>query len=106
MTDDPDLGRLLAVVARAKSKVIVVGDDRQLSAVGPGGGLGALLARHPDRVWQLRENVRQHDPDERRALAELRAGKTERAVDWYATAGRVVAAPRRSPAWSTRGRPM
>ncbi len=94
MTDDPDLARLLTVAARAKAKVIVVGDDRQLSAVGPGGGLGALLARHPERVWKLTVNVRQHDPDERRALAELRAGSTERAVTFYAHAGRVATANR------------
>jgi len=92
MTDDPDLGRLLAAVRRAKAKLIVVGDDRQLSPVGPGGGLRALLARHPERVWKLTVNVRQHDPQERRALAELRAGNVERAVNWYAPAGRVVPA--------------
>jgi conjugative relaxase-like TrwC/TraI family protein len=90
MTDDPDLARLLAAVTKAKAKLVVVGDDRQLSPVGPGGGLGALLARHLARVHTLTLNVRQHDPAERRALAELRAGRVERAVSWYAQAGRVV----------------
>jgi AAA domain len=37
MTDDVDLGRLLAAARAAKAKVIAVGDDRQLGAVGPGG---------------------------------------------------------------------
>jgi conjugative relaxase-like TrwC/TraI family protein len=90
LTDDPDLVRLLAAVQQAKAKVIVAGDDRQLGAVGPGGGLGALLARHPRRVHKLTVNIRQHDPGERRALAELRAGRVDRAVGWYAQAGRVV----------------
>jgi ATP-dependent exoDNAse (exonuclease V) alpha subunit len=58
MTDDVDLGRLLAAVRAAGAKMIVVGDDRQLGAVGPGGGLAALLRRHPERVWRLTENVR------------------------------------------------
>jgi len=98
MTDDPDLGRLLAAVHAAGAKLIAVGDDRQLSPVGPGGGLAALTARHPGRVWKLTANVRQHDPGERRALAELRAGKPDAAVDWYAEAGRVVAAPSRDDA--------
>jgi conjugative relaxase-like TrwC/TraI family protein len=95
MTDDPDLGRLLAAVARAGAKAIVVGDDRQLGAVGPGGGLGALLGRHPQRVHRLTVNVRQRDPGEQRALAELRAGRVERAVAFYERAGRIVAAPTR-----------
>lgn len=87
MTDDADLGAILAAAQRAGAKLIVAGDDRQLGAVGPGGGLAALLARYPERVVRLDENVRQHDPGERRALAELRAGSVERAVAWYANRG-------------------
>jgi ATP-dependent exoDNAse (exonuclease V) alpha subunit len=98
MTDDPDLGRLLAAVGRAKAKLIVVGDDRQLGPVGPGGGLTALLARHPDRVHRLSVNVRQHDPAERKALAELRAGRVSNAVDFYAGAARIVPAGTRDEA--------
>ncbi len=37
----------------------------------------------------LRANVRQHDPDERAALAELRDGSVDAAIDWYASAGRI-----------------
>jgi conjugative relaxase-like TrwC/TraI family protein len=93
MTDDPDLGRLLAAVRTARAKLVVVGDDRQLGAVGPGGGLGALLRRHPERVWQLTDNVRQADVSERDALAELRAGKVEHAVAWYQANDRIRVAP-------------
>jgi conjugative relaxase-like TrwC/TraI family protein len=90
-TDDPDFTRLLTSVQRAKAKLIVAGDDRQLSPVGPGGALAGLVRRHPDRRWELTTNVRQRDPAERQALAELRAGKVHEAVDWYGAAGRVVA---------------
>jgi conjugative relaxase-like TrwC/TraI family protein len=95
MTDDVDLGRLLAAACAAKAKVIAVGDDRQLGAVGPGGGLAALLRRHPERVWRLTDNVRQVDPGERAALAELRAGKVDDAVAWYLANGRIKLATSR-----------
>ena len=89
MTDDADLGAILAAVDRAGAKLIVAGDDRQLGAVGPGGGLAALLTRHPERVARLDENVRQHDPGERQALVELRAGRIDHAVAWYASHNRI-----------------
>ena len=47
---------------RAGAKMIVVGDDRQLDAVGPGGALTALAARHPEHVWTLSDNLRQTLP--------------------------------------------
>jgi conjugative relaxase-like TrwC/TraI family protein len=95
MTDSAGLLRLLACVEAAKAKVVLVGDDRQLGAVGPGGALRALMERHPDAVHELSENVRQRDREERAALAELRSGDVEVAVGWYAEHGRIVAAPYR-----------
>jgi conjugative relaxase-like TrwC/TraI family protein len=96
MTDDPDLLRLLTAAADAGAKVVMVGDDRQLGAVGPGGGLGALIERHQPGVWVLDQNVRQADPTEREALDELRAGSVDEAVDWMAGHGRIVTAPDRA----------
>jgi len=98
MADDPAMLRLLASSEVARSKVILVGDHRQLGAVGPGGSLEALLARHTDAVHLLDENVRQADPEERAALAQLRAGNVERAVDWYAQHDRITTAPTRDQA--------
>jgi len=100
MTDDPDLGRLLAAVERAGAKLIMIGDDRQLGAVGPGGGLGALRRRQPQRMWELTDNVRQTDPGEQQALVELRAGRVDRAVDWYDKSGRIIGADSREEAIS------
>lgn len=73
----------------AGAKLVLTGDHRQLGAVGPGGALGALVARHPDAVHYLRENRRQHDPEERKALEALRDGDVTDAVTWYLGNGRV-----------------
>jgi hypothetical protein len=89
MTDDPDVLYVLAAASIAQAKVVLVGDDCQLGPVGPGGALGALLERHRGLVHVLDENVRQVDAGERQALAELRAGDTATAVDWYAKHDRI-----------------
>jgi conjugative relaxase-like TrwC/TraI family protein len=91
MTTDVDVARLLGAVERAGAKMIVVGDDRQLDAVGPGGALTALIDRHPEHVWTLTDNLRQTLPAECGALADLRDGNVAAAVGWYAHAGRVHA---------------
>jgi conjugative relaxase-like TrwC/TraI family protein len=98
MTDDPAMLRLLAATEAARSKLIIVGDHRQLGAVGPGGSLQALVARHTGSAHALRENVRQADPEERTMLAQLRAGSVEQAVNWYADHGRITTAPDREQA--------
>jgi conjugative relaxase-like TrwC/TraI family protein len=98
MTTDRDLLAVLERARAAHSKVVMVGDHRQLSAVGPGGGFEALLARYGAAVHVMRENVRQRDPAERRALAELRAGKVPKAVAWYASHGRINVSPDRDQA--------
>jgi conjugative relaxase-like TrwC/TraI family protein len=98
MTDDPAMLRLLAAAESAGSKVILVGDHRQIGAVGPGGSLEALLARHTDAVHVLRENVRQADLEERAALTQLRAGNVEQAVNWYARNERITTARTRDQA--------
>jgi conjugative relaxase-like TrwC/TraI family protein len=95
MTDDPDLHRLLTTAHMAGAKVVLVGDDRQLSPVGPGGGLGGLIDRWHPAVYYLTDNVRQHDRHERAALAELRDGDVDHAIAWMAANGRIVTADTR-----------
>jgi hypothetical protein len=82
MTPDVDLVRLLTAVERSGAKLVVVGDDRQLGPVGPGGALRALAERHPGHVFTLGDNLRQRDRAERAALAELRDGDVKVAVSW------------------------
>jgi conjugative relaxase-like TrwC/TraI family protein len=98
MTDDVDLVLLAAHVEAAGAKLVLIGDHLQLGAVGAGGALQALVARHPKTVHYLMENRRQHDPDERAALGELRDGDVGRAVSWYETQGRVHAIENRDDA--------
>jgi len=98
MADDPSVLRLLAAADTAGAKLVLVGDHRQLGAVGPGGSLEALVARYGDAVHVLDENVRQADRGERAALAELRAGDVEQAVAWYSANGRIATAPTRDDA--------
>ncbi len=95
MADDANLARLVLAVERPGASLVLVGDHRQLDAVGPGGALAALLERHPDLVVTLGENVRQHDPGERQALAMLRNGDPADAVAWYADQGRIQVQPTR-----------
>jgi ATP-dependent exoDNAse (exonuclease V) alpha subunit len=90
MTDDRDLLRLLCATSRVGAKLVVVGDDRQLSAVGPGGSLGALIGRFDGAIWELRDNIRQINISERQALAELRAGDLDLAVGWLAENDRIA----------------
>ncbi len=98
MADDPAMLKLLAAVDVAGAKAVVIGDHRQLGAVGPGGGLEALVNRHGPAVHLLDENIRQRDPAERRALEELRTGSVAAAVEWYRTNERLVTAPSRDEA--------
>lgn len=87
--------KLLAAIDVAGAKAVVIGDYRQLDAVGAGGGLEALVRRHHPAVAVLDENIRQHLPDERRALEQLRSGKVAAVIGWYQETGRIVTAPTR-----------
>ena len=98
MTNDRDLLRVLVAAEAARAKVVLVGDDRQLGPVGPGGALAGLLDRAHHAVHVLDENVRQADPGERRALEQLRAGDVDRAVAWYARNERITVASTRDDA--------
>ncbi|MGH9137103.1 MAG: ATP-dependent DNA helicase [Acidimicrobiales bacterium] len=96
MADDANLARLVLAVERARASLVLVGDPRQLAAVGPGGALAALLDRRPDLAVSLEASVRQRDLAERRALADLRDGSVSRAVAWYARTGRIRTQPART----------
>jgi conjugative relaxase-like TrwC/TraI family protein len=63
---------ILAVAHRGGGKVVALGDSGQLSSVEAGGWLGALSQRL--EAHDLRAVLRQRDPAERAALAELHGG--------------------------------
>jgi conjugative relaxase-like TrwC/TraI family protein len=85
------LGRLLAAAETSNTKVVLVGDPRQLPEIEAGGALAALTQQHPPIV--LSENRRQTDEWERAALADLRDGKPGLAVTALGDHGRIVLAP-------------
>jgi conjugative relaxase-like TrwC/TraI family protein len=84
------LTRLLDHADQAQAKVVLVGDDRQLSAIDAGGGFRALRLRLG--ASELVENRRQQQVWEREALELVRGGLVEEAVAAYRAHDRVVVA--------------
>ena len=66
------IGRLIDATAASGSKLILVGDPRQLAEINAGGTFRALANRLG--AIELNENRRQHEEWERLALDELRSG--------------------------------
>jgi ATP-dependent exoDNAse (exonuclease V) alpha subunit len=64
---------------QADTKVIAVGDPGQLAAVQAGGWLGAIARGQPGP--QLRQVIRQRDPQERAALEALHDGHPDRYLE-------------------------
>ncbi|MEV0399436.1 AAA family ATPase [Actinoallomurus sp. NPDC050550] len=89
MVDDRELALLLHHAQQADTKVVLIGDPKQLKAVGVGGSFAAIH-RHLDGPT-LTENRRQADPIERRALQLWRADRREQALHAWAAGGRVHA---------------
>jgi ATP-dependent exoDNAse (exonuclease V) alpha subunit len=83
------LARLLGHAQQAQAKVVLVGDDRQLSAIDAGGGFRAMRLRLG--ASELTENRRQQQAWERKALELVRGGLVEEAVAAYRAYDRVVA---------------
>jgi hypothetical protein len=83
--------RLLDHAERAGAKVVLVGDPRQLPEIEAGGAFKGLTERLEPAT--LAENRRQQEPWERAALAQLRAGVPDKALDAYQTHGRIHHAP-------------
>jgi hypothetical protein len=88
MAGSRKLTRLLEHAHRAEAKVLLVGDDRQLSAIDAGGGFRALRLRLG--ASELTENRRQRHAWEREALELVRSGLVEEAVAAYREHDRVV----------------
>ena len=83
------LARLLDAARSSKTKVVLVGDPRQLPEVEAGGAFAVLAQADP---IELSTNRRQVNAWERDALDQLRHGDVERAVAIYSDNGRVTLA--------------
>lgn len=80
-----DLARLLTLAEAQHTKLVLVGDHRQLPELTAGGAFRAL-ARTLDTA-HLRENRRQHKTWERAALDELRHGDPAQGLSAYVEHG-------------------
>jgi conjugative relaxase-like TrwC/TraI family protein len=83
------LAPLLEHAARAGSKVVLVGDDRQFASIDAGGGFRVLRLRLG--ASELTVNRRQIQVWEQRAIEDVRAGRVEEAIAAYAEHDRVQA---------------
>jgi conjugative relaxase-like TrwC/TraI family protein len=87
MADTHRLSRLCELVERSGSKLVAIGDGAQLPAIGAGGMFDRLTTIAPSAA--LSEVRRTLDPAEQKAWADLRAGRTDRAMAHYLRAGRL-----------------
>jgi conjugative relaxase-like TrwC/TraI family protein len=89
------LDELCNRASSAWAKVVLVGDNRQISSIDAGGALRTLANEMGDHVVTLTTNRRQAGDDqawEREALAALRDGEISPAVQAYLEHGRVTLA--------------
>src|SRR4029077_9960754 len=96
MADTDRLERLTEVVQDTGSKLVVIGDSAQLPSIGAGGMFDRLAELAPSA--QLSEVRRTLDPAEQRAWADLRAGRSDRAMAHYLSGGRLHMADTRDEA--------
>jgi ATP-dependent exoDNAse (exonuclease V) alpha subunit len=82
------LARLLNHAERAGSKVVMIGDDRQLAAIDTGGAFRAFRLRLG--ATELRGNHRQQTALGQQVAALFRAGRQEEAFDRLVDHGKVV----------------
>lgn len=89
LTDDRDRSRLYTAAAQSGTKLVEVGDPKQLRGV----GCGSLFGRVHELVGgaELTANRRQRDEDERAAIAAWRDGKYSQALGSWSERGRLVA---------------
>lgn len=91
MVDTPQMARLVDLLHEAGGKLILVGDERQLQAVGAGGAFQAAQVHTQEHGShaELAENYRQRDAGDRAATAALEAGEAAKALAHYAAKGQV-----------------
>lgn len=88
MVGTRQLAAVLELADHRGAKVVLVGDHRQLPEIAAGGAFAALAG---EGALPLRRNRRQVERWEREALAALREGDPQAAIDRYVAAGRVHA---------------
>jgi conjugative relaxase-like TrwC/TraI family protein len=87
MADTARLDRLTELAERSGAKLVLIGDGAQLPSIGAGGMFDRLREIAPSA--ELSNVRRTLDPAEQRAWADLRAGRTHKAMAHYRAAGRL-----------------
>jgi conjugative relaxase-like TrwC/TraI family protein len=87
MADTDRLDRLTELVAERGAKLVAIGDGAQLPSIGAGGMFDRLAELAPSA--ELSNVRRTLDPAEQRAWADLRAGRSEKAMAHYLAEGRL-----------------
>ena len=96
MADTDRLDRLTEVVEHTGAKLVAIGDGAQLPSIGAGGMFDRLADIAPSaRLSNVRRTL---DPAEQRAWADLRAGRSDRAMAHYYSQGRLHMADSRDEA--------
>ena len=88
MLDTPQLRKLTLEADRAGAKLVLVGDDRQLAPIGPGGGFRAAKEVAP--TAEISEIRRQKDEWARKAVKDLAIGEAEKALAEFDRRGLVT----------------
>ena len=96
MADTSRLDRLTEMVERTGAKLVLVGDAAQLPSIGAGGMFDQLTRITPSA--ELSDIRRTLDPQEQRAWADLRAGRSDRAMAHYHARGQLHMADTRDQA--------
>ena len=96
MADTDRLSRLTEVVEQTGSKLVAIGDAAQLPSIGAGGMFDRLSDIAPSA--ELSNIRRTLDRDEQRAWADLRAGRSDRAMAHYHARGQLHMADTRDEA--------
>jgi conjugative relaxase-like TrwC/TraI family protein len=95
-TPTPAFAEVVQIVERCEAKLVVVGDHRQIGAVGPGGLFGTLTSEL--ETSRLTEIQRQHDPLDREIVRLAHAGHGSESLDLLRTRERLVIADTRPEA--------
>jgi conjugative relaxase-like TrwC/TraI family protein len=96
MADTARLERLTDMVERTGAKLVAVGDGRQLPSIGAGGMFDRLAVIAPS--GELSDVRRTLDKGEQRAWADLRAGRSDRAMAHYLSRGQLFMSDTRDQA--------
>lgn len=96
MADTDRLEKLTDVVERTGAKLVLVGDPAQLPSIGAGGMFDRFARLVPS--VELSDVRRTLDPGEQRAWADLRAGRSDRAMAHYQARGQLHMADSRDEA--------